>query len=80
MDLFKKTLGPMKKAMEDTSLQKKDIHEIILVGGSTCIPKVQQLLKDFFDGKEPNKGVNPDEAVAYGAVVQGGILSGDDNE
>ncbi|EXC01672.1 Luminal-binding protein 2 [Morus notabilis] len=63
MDLFKKTMGPVKKAMEDAGLKKSDIHEIVLVGGSTRIPKVQQLLKDFFDGKEPNKGVNPDEAV-----------------
>ncbi|XP_042508489.1 luminal-binding protein 5-like [Macadamia integrifolia] len=77
MDLFKKTMGPVKKALEDAGLKKTDIHEIVLVGGSTRIPKVQQLLKDFFDGKEPNKGVNPDEAVAYGAAVQGGILSGE---
>eukprot|EP01018_Ginkgo_biloba_P031001 Gb_00216 [translate_table: standard] len=77
MDLFKKTMGPVKKALEDANLQKTDINEIVLVGGSTRIPKIQQLLKDFFDGKEPNKGVNPDEAVAYGAAVQGGILSGE---
>ncbi|KAA8536854.1 hypothetical protein F0562_029332 [Nyssa sinensis] len=80
MDLFKKTMGPVKKALEDAGLKKTDIHEIVLVGGSTRIPKVQQLLKDFFDGKEPNKGVNPDEAVAYGAAVQGGILSGEGGE
>lgn len=77
MDLFKKTMGPVKKALDDANLQKSEINEIVLVGGSTRIPKVQQLLKDFFDGKEPNKGVNPDEAVAYGAAVQGGILSGE---
>lgn len=59
-------------------MKKTDIHEIVLVGGSTRIPKVQQLIKDFFDGKEPSKGINPDEAVAYGATVQGGVLSGDD--
>jgi len=76
-DLFRKTMGPVKKAMEDAGFKKDEIDEIVLVGGSTRIPKVQQLLKDFFDGKEPNKGVNPDEAVAYGAAVQGGILSGD---
>ncbi|KAF2299303.1 hypothetical protein GH714_031424 [Hevea brasiliensis] len=76
-DLFRKTMGPVKKAMEDAGLQKQQIDEIVLVGGSTRIPKVQQLLKDYFDGKEPNKGVNPDEAVAYGAAVQGGILSGE---
>ncbi|XP_059630076.1 luminal-binding protein 5-like [Cornus florida] len=80
MDLFKKTMRPVKKALEDARLKKNDIHEIVLVGGSTRIPKVQQLLKDFFDGKEPSKGVNPDEAVAYGAVVQGGILSGEGGE
>merc|ERR1712164_33884 len=76
-DLFKKTLAPVKKAMEDASFKKKEIQELVLVGGSTRIPKVQQLLKDFFNGKEPNKGINPDEAVAYGAAVQGGILSGE---
>jgi heat shock protein 5 len=76
-DLFKKTMGPVKKAMDDANLSKNEISEIVLVGGSTRIPKVQQLLKDFFDGKEPSKGVNPDEAVAYGAAVQGGILSGE---
>ncbi|CDY46766.1 BnaA03g17100D [Brassica napus] len=76
-DLFRKTMGPVKKAMDDAGLQKSQIDEIVLVGGSTRIPKVQQLLKDFFEGKEPNKGVNPDEAVAYGAAVQGGILSGE---
>ncbi|XVE58113.1 hypothetical protein DITRI_Ditri04bG0143900 [Diplodiscus trichospermus] len=76
-DLFRKTMGPVKKAMEDAGLEKHQIDEIVLVGGSTRIPKVQQLLKDYFAGKEPNKGVNPDEAVAYGAAVQGGILSGE---
>ncbi|KAJ9706283.1 hypothetical protein PVL29_001687 [Vitis rotundifolia] len=76
-DLFRKTMGPVKKAMEDAGLEKRQIDEIVLVGGSTRIPKVQQLLKDYFDGKEPNKGVNPDEAVAFGAAVQGSILSGE---
>ncbi|CAI0441731.1 unnamed protein product [Linum tenue] len=76
-DLFRKTMGPVKKAMDDAGLEKNQIDEIVLVGGSTRIPKVQQLLKDYFNGKEPNKGVNPDEAVAYGAAVQGGILSGE---
>ncbi|KAI3773347.1 hypothetical protein L1987_47873 [Smallanthus sonchifolius] len=74
-DLFRKTMGPVKKAMQDAGLEKHQIDEIVLVGGSTRIPKVQQLLRDYFDGKEPNKGVNPDEAVAYGAAVQGGILT-----
>lgn len=76
MDLFKKTMKPVKNALGDARLEKKDIDEIVLVGGSTRIPKIQQLLMDFFDGKELNKGVNPDEAVAYGAAVQGEILSG----
>lgn len=76
-DLFKKTLGPVKKALEDANMKKEDIDEIVLVGGSTRIPKVQSLIKEFFNGKEPNKGVNPDEAVAYGAAVQGGILGGE---
>ncbi|GMH34446.1 hypothetical protein BSKO_02280 [Bryopsis sp. KO-2023] len=76
-DLFKKTLGPVKKAMEDAGLKKNEIHEIVLVGGSTRIPKVQELIKEYFNGKEPNKGINPDEAVAFGAAVQGSILGGD---
>jgi hypothetical protein len=65
------------QAMDDANMKKTEIDEIVLVGGSTRIPKVQELLKEFFDGKEPNKGVNPDEAVAFGAAVQGGILGGD---
>jgi len=80
LDLFKKTLGPVQKVMEDADLSKSEVDEIVLVGGSTRIPKVQQLLKDYFDGKEPSKGVNPDEAVAFGAAVQGGILSGEASE
>ncbi|KAG9458451.1 hypothetical protein H6P81_002959 [Aristolochia fimbriata] len=80
IDLFKKTLGPVKKALEDARLTKSDIEEIVLVGGSTTIPKVQQLLKEMFDGKEPNKGVNPDEAVAHGAAIQGAILGGEGGE
>jgi len=79
MDLFKKILGPIQKVLDDSKFKKTDVHEIVLVGGSSRIPKVQQLLKDFFNGKEPNRGVNPDEAVAYGAAVQGGVLSGDDD-
>merc|ERR1711968_13373 len=80
LDLFKKTLGPVTKVMEDADMSKSEVDEIVLVGGSTRIPKVQTLLKDFFDGKEPSRGVNPDEAVAYGAAVQGGILSGEASE
>ncbi|KAM0823558.1 hypothetical protein ACQ4PT_070798 [Festuca glaucescens] len=76
-DLFRKTMAPVKKAMADAGLSKADIDEVVLVGGSTRIPKIQQLLKDYFDGKEPHKGVNPDEAVAYGAAVQASIVRGD---
>ncbi|KAK6943806.1 Heat shock protein 70 family [Dillenia turbinata] len=76
MELFKKTLKPVRWALQDACLKTSDIDEIVLVGGSTRIPKIQQLLKDLFDGKEPNKGINPDEAVAYGAAIQSGILSG----
>lgn len=79
-DLFKKTLSPVQKVLEDGDMKKGEVDEIVLVGGSTRIPKVQQLLKDYFNGKEPNKGVNPDEAVAYGAAVQGGVLSGEGGE
>jgi len=74
-DLFKNTLSPVKQVLEDSGMQKNQIDDVVLVGGSTRIPKVQQLIKDFFGGKEPNRGVNPDEAVAYGAAVQGGVLS-----
>jgi len=80
MDLFKKTLVPVQQVLKDSGLKKSDVHDIVLVGGSTRIPKVQQLLKDFFDGREPNRGINPDEAVAYGAAVQGGILGGEGGE
>merc|ERR1719244_1146728 len=79
MDLFKGTLKPVQKVMEDSELSKKEIDEIVLVGGSTRIPKIQQLVKDFFNGKEPSRGINPDEAVAYGAAVQAGVLSGDED-
>merc|ERR1719453_176023 len=77
MDLFKGTLKPVQMVLDDAKLKKRDIDEIVLVGGSTRIPKVQALIKDFFNGKEPNRGINPDEAVAYGAAVQAGILSGE---
>jgi len=79
-DLFRKTLKPVQIVMKDSGLKKSEVHEIVMVGGSTRIPKVQKLVKDFFNGKEPNRGINPDEAVAYGATVQAGILSGEDDE
>ncbi|XP_063595883.1 endoplasmic reticulum chaperone BiP [Penaeus indicus] len=79
MDLFRSTMKPVQKVLEDSDLQKKEIDEIVLVGGSTRIPKIQQLVKEFFGGKEPSRGINPDEAVAYGAAVQAGVLSGEDD-
>merc|ERR1711978_759899 len=66
--------------MKDAGMKKAEIHEVVLVGGSTRIPKIQKLVKDFFNGQEPNRGVNPDEAVAYGAAVQAAILGGDDSD
>jgi len=77
IDLFKGTLKPVQKVLEDADLTKKEIDEIVLVGGSTRIPKIQSLVKEFFNGKEPSKGINPDEAIAFGAAVQAGVLSGD---
>ncbi|KRY58601.1 Heat shock cognate 71 kDa protein, partial [Trichinella britovi] len=79
-DLFRSTLEPVEKALRDAKLDKAVIHEVVLVGGSTRIPKVQKLLQDFFNGKELNKSINPDEAVAYGAAVQAAILSGEKHE
>jgi len=76
MDLFQKTMRPVEQVLADAKVGKGDVHEVVLVGGSTRIPKVQQLLTEYFNGKEPSKGINPDEAVAYGAAVQGGVLSG----
>lgn len=75
-DLFEKTLGPVEKALSDAKLNPSQIDEVILVGGSTRIPKIQELVKNYF-GKEPSKGVNPDEVVAVGAAIQGGVLAGD---
>ncbi len=74
-DLFKGTLTPVQKVLEDAKLKKADIDEIVLVGGSTRIPKIQSLIKEFFNGKEPNRGINPDESVAYGAAVQCAVLT-----
>eukprot|EP00177_Eucheuma_denticulatum_P004604 GFKZ01008380.1.p1 GENE.GFKZ01008380.1~~GFKZ01008380.1.p1 ORF type:complete len:662 (+),score=158.72 GFKZ01008380.1:271-2256(+) len=79
-DLFRRTLKPVEKVLKDAELSKGEVHEVVLVGGSTRIPKVQQMVSDFFNGKAPSKGINPDEAVAYGAAVQAGILSGDGGE
>jgi len=76
-DLFRGTLKPVQKVMEDGEMKKNEIDEIVLVGGSTRIPKIQSLVKEYFNGKEPSKGINPDEAVAYGAAVQAGVLSGE---
>ena len=75
-DLFRGCLDPVEKVLRDSKIDKRSIHEVVLVGGSTRIPKIQQLLKDFFNGKEPSKSINPDEAVAYGAAVQAAILEG----
>jgi len=77
MDYFRNTIGPVEKVLRDASMDKRNIHEIVLVGGSTRIPKVQQLITEFFNGKEPCKSINPDEAVAYGAAVQAAILCGE---
>ncbi|CAF0985707.1 unnamed protein product [Didymodactylos carnosus] len=79
-DLFRSTLEPVEKALLDAKMDKSHIHEIVLVGGSTRIPKVQKVLQDFFNGKELNKSVNPDEAVAFGAAIQAAILTGDKSE
>jgi len=80
MDYFQKCLPPVEKVLLDAKMSKSQVDEVVLVGGSTRIPKVQQMIKDFFGGKEPCKSVNPDEAVAYGAAVQAAILSGVKNE
>ncbi|KAL4176227.1 70-kilodalton heat shock protein [Phytophthora ramorum] len=78
-DYFRKTMEPVEKVLRDAKLSKSQVNEVVLVGGSTRIPKVQQLLSEFFNGKEPNKSINPDEAVAYGATVQAAILGGNDS-
>ena len=75
-DLFKVTMNPIDSVLKDAGMKKSEVDEIVLVGGSTRIPKVQSMIKEYFNGKEPNRGINPDEAVAYGAAVQGGILGG----
>ncbi len=78
-DLITRTLEPMRKALKDAGLEPKDIDEVLLVGGSTRIPKIQEEVKKFF-GKDPNKGVNPDEVVAIGAAVQGAVLTGEQKD
>jgi len=80
MDYFKATMDPVAKVLKDSGISKSEVNEIVLVGGSTRIPKVQNLLKDYFNGKEPCKTINPDEAVAYGAAVQAAILGGNTDE
>jgi len=80
MNLFQKAMDPVQQVLRDSKISKSNVHEIVLVGGSTRIPKVQELLSDFFGGKELCKSINPDEAVAYGAAVQAAILSGDTEE
>lgn len=79
MDLFKKTLKPVEQVLKDAKVKKSDIDDIVLIGGSTRIPKVQSLIEEYFGGKQASKGINPDEAVAFGAAVQGGILTGQAN-
>lgn len=76
-DLFRGTTQPVDRVLADAKIDKSKVHEIVLVGGSTRIPRIQKLITDYFNGKEPNKSINPDEAVAYGAAVQAAILSGD---
>ncbi|KAK5083673.1 ATPase with role in protein import into the ER [Lithohypha guttulata] len=77
MDLFKKTLKPVEQVLKDAKVKKSEVDDIVLVGGSTRIPKVQSMIEEYFGGKKASKGINPDEAVAYGAAVQGGVLSGE---
>lgn len=80
MDMFRKCMEPVEKTLSDAKMDKGQIHDIVLVGGSTRIPKIQQLLSDFFGGRELCKSINPDEAVAYGAAVQAAILTGEGSE
>jgi L1 cell adhesion molecule like protein len=80
MDLFRKCMPPVENVLKDSGVGKGQVHEIVLVGGSTRIPKIQSMLSDFFNGKQLNKSINPDEAVAYGAAVQAAILTGQGNE
>jgi L1 cell adhesion molecule like protein len=79
MDYFRNSMAPVEKCLRDSGIDKRKISDVVLVGGSTRIPKVQQLIQEFFNGKEPNRSINPDEAVAYGAAVQAAILTGGGN-
>ncbi|SGZ47193.1 CIC11C00000005829 [Sungouiella intermedia] len=78
IDSFKKTLKPVERVLQDAGVKKSEVDDIVLVGGSTRIPKIQELIENYFDGKKPSKGIHPDEAVAYGAAVQAGVLSGEE--
>jgi heat shock protein 1/8 len=80
MDLFRRTLKPVEKVLRDSGIDKANVHDIVFVGGSARIPCIVQLVSDLFDGKVPNKNINHDEAVAYGAAVQAAVLSGDTSE
>jgi len=77
MDYFRNSMGPVEKCLRDSGIDKRNVHEVVMVGGSTRIPKVNQLIQEFFNGKESNKSINPDEAVAFGAAVQAAILTGE---
>merc|ERR1712147_497982 len=77
MDYFRNSMGPVEKCLRDSGIDKRNVHEVVLVGGSTRIPKVQSMIQEFFNGKEPCRSINPDEAVAYGATVQAAILNGE---
>merc|ERR1712178_323802 len=77
MDYFRNSMGPVEKAMRDSGIDKRNVHDVVMVGGSTRIPKLQNMIQEFFNGKEPCKSINPDEAVAYGAAVQAAILTGE---
>jgi len=77
MDYFRNSMGPVEKAMRDSGIDKRNVHDVVMVGGSTRIPKVQAMIQEFFNGKEPNRSINPDEAVAFGAAVQAAILTGE---
>jgi len=78
MSYFRQCLEPVSKVLQDAKMSKSDVHDVVLVGGSTRIPKIQEMIKSYFNGKEPCKSINPDEAVAYGAAIQAAILSGDE--